>query len=225
MSKVPMLEDVVLKQFQQLNVSRETIESQRQLVGELLRWQKKTNLIAPSTIEGIWSRHVLDSLQIIQFLKADDIVIDLGAGGGFPCLPLALAKNELPQLIINAVESNHKKTSFLRHAVRTCGAQERMKVHSGRIEESLNDVVSDLGEEQSVVITARALADLAQLFSWIEPITGGKRPLKFLFHKGREYRSEIDACSANWCFDVLEHKSVVDPESRILEISNLSKIV
>ena len=78
--------------WEQQNVSRETfsdvLSRLEPLVVETLKWQKAINLIAPKTIPDIWTRHILDSFQLIPFLPKLEVeqggLIDLGSGGGFP---------------------------------------------------------------------------------------------------------------------------------------------
>jgi len=70
-------------------VSRETQKRLETFVDLLLQWQKKTNLISPATIPNLWTRHVADSLQLIDLAPEAKTWVDFGSGGGFPGIPVA----------------------------------------------------------------------------------------------------------------------------------------
>jgi len=84
----------------------------------LLEWQAKTNLVAPSTLPSLWTRHISDSLQLLTLAPSAKIWADLGSGGGFPGVVLACALAETPGAMIYLVERNAKKAAFLREALR-----------------------------------------------------------------------------------------------------------
>ena len=72
-------------------VSRETIISLKKYENILIKANKNLNLIGKSTIENIWSRHFLDSVQVIDFIdKNDKTLVDIGSGAGFPGLVIAI---------------------------------------------------------------------------------------------------------------------------------------
>ena len=103
-------------------VSRE-IEARLDRYVDLLReWQAKTNLVAPSTLPSLWTRHISDSLQLLALAPAAKIWADLGSGGGFPGVVLACALAETPGAMIHLVERNAKKAAFLREALRVTNA-------------------------------------------------------------------------------------------------------
>src|SRR5262249_56616857 len=114
-------------------VSRETLERLDRFVGLLLTWQQTTNLIAPSTILHLWTRHIADSLQLLEFAPEAEVWVDLGTGGGFPGLAIACALANRPGAHVHLVESNNKKAAFLREAQRLTEAP--ATVHATRIEE------------------------------------------------------------------------------------------
>src|SRR5437016_2968555 len=99
-------------------VSRETLERLDAFVALLLRWQHKTNLIAPSSVPVLWTRHIADSLQLLDVVPGARNWIDLGSGAGFPGLILATALAGAPGAAVHLIESNAKKAAFLREAVR-----------------------------------------------------------------------------------------------------------
>ena len=96
-----------------ISVSRETLARLDRFVALLLEWQQTRNLIAPSTIPQIWTRHIADSLQLLDLAPAAKTWVDLGSGGGFPGLVLACALAETPVAKVYLVESTQKKCAFL----------------------------------------------------------------------------------------------------------------
>src|SRR4029077_129143 len=99
-------------------VSRETEARLDRYVALLLEWQAKTNLVAPSTLSNLWTRHISDSLQLLSLAPTAKTWIDLGSGGGFPGMVLACALADTPGAQIHLVERNAKKAAFLREALR-----------------------------------------------------------------------------------------------------------
>lgn len=192
-------------------VSRETFEQLGAFESEFRRWARRINLAAPSTIDSLWQRHILDSAQLAK-LKPDALKwLDLGSGGGFPGAVLAILLRERPGAWIDLVESNNKKAAFLKTVLASVGAPAR--VHIGRIEDSFRLL------PKPEIVTARALAPFNKLLALASPwlMTGSTG----LFHKGRDYRNEIAESRDAWQFDLVEHRSRVDPEGRILEITGL----
>lgn len=194
-------------------VSRETLQRLEAFEAEFRRWAARINLAAPSTLDTLWRRHILDSAQLLPIRPDALRWLDLGSGGGFPGAVLAILLGERPGASIDLVESNNKKAAFLRSVLGALAASAR--VHTCRIE----DCVERVGEPQ--VVTARALAPLPRLLSlaspWLEKSSIG------LFHKGRDYAAELAESADAWYFDLVEHRSRIDPASRILEISGLQR--
>lgn len=194
-------------------VSRETFEDLERFETALLRWNRVTNLIAPSTVSEIWQRHVVDSAQLLPLGRGADRWLDLGSGGGFPAIVLAILMKSRSDAVVHMVESNRKKASFLQTMVGDLGLPAH--VHAVRI-----DSASSLVPETQIV-TARALASLGELFQLAEPwISRGARGL---FHKGRDFHREVEECSAQWESDLLEHQSVAGGEGVILEVASLRR--
>lgn len=199
------------------NVSRETVDLCRQLEAETHKWQRTTNLVAPSTLNDLWHRHIVDSLQLTSHIAPGTKIIDLGSGGGFPALPLAIWQALDGEGSVTAVESNRKKTAFLRQTSHKLGISKALEVRSERIERI------DPMSVQADLVTARALASLEMLFAFVGPWMAGNPNMRCLFHKGREYRAEVEQCRGEWSFDLLDHESITSADARILEISNLQR--
>lgn len=198
-------------------VSRETQQRLEHFVSLFQKWARTINLTAPSTIEDAWRRHVADSAQIFQLQPAAKNWIDLGSGGGFPGVVTAIFLAESQAGWVHLVESNHKKAAFLRTALRETGA--RGSVHPIRIEDAPSAI------DAADFVSARALAELGVLLDFIEPWVLRNGNLRAYLHKGRDYRFEIDKARSRWNFDLLEHKSAVETDSVVLEISNLQRLV
>ncbi|KXF79252.1 16S rRNA (guanine(527)-N(7))-methyltransferase RsmG [Paramesorhizobium deserti] len=205
--------------FQQLRkivpaVSRETVEALAAFETLFRKWSSAINLASPSTLPHIWERHILDSAQLLPLASQARKWLDLGSGGGFPGVVLAILLKERIGSSVDLVESNGKKAAFLRTAIAQAGAPGR--VHAERIEAMWERIGT------TDIVTARALASLRDLFALAEPwLTSGATAL---FQKGRDYRREIEESHDDWAFDLVEHPSAVGKESVILEISNLRKI-
>ena len=197
------------------NVSRETQERLDRFVSHFEKWARSINLVAPSTRQQIWDRHIADSAQLFQLASAPMNWVDLGSGGGFPGIVTAIFLAEAGEGWVHLVESNNKKASFLRTAIRETGA--RASVHAIRAEAAPGHI------PDVQVMSARALAALDQLFVYAEPWFSGVQGFRGFFHKGRDYGQEVDKARGLWSFDLVEHQSKVEPGSVILEISNLAR--
>jgi 16S rRNA (guanine527-N7)-methyltransferase len=194
-----------------LPVSRETYERLATLVGLVKKWQRAENLVAASTLDAIWTRHVADSAQLVAMFPRASHWLDLGSGGGFPGLVTAiLLAGNRDGGVVHLVESNTRKCAFLRTAVRETGAP--ATIHQGRIEEVLAALKAPVD-----AISARALASLPDLFRLSGHLISPERPAAFL--KGVDYRSEIEAASQSWDFDLVIHPSRISEGSVILEVT------
>jgi 16S rRNA (guanine527-N7)-methyltransferase len=194
-------------------VSRETYERLIRFESLFRKWAERINLAAPSTLPHLWSRHILDSAQLMKLAPEAKRWLDLGSGGGFPGAVVAILLRDRPGASIDLVESNAKKAAFLKTALGELQASAR--VHVARIE------AFSRPEEGIEVVTARALAALPALLGLASPwLAAGARGL---FHKGRDYRREVEESRDAWRFDLVEHTSAVDRDGVILEISDLRR--
>ena len=204
------------RQFEQLTavagpVSRETFERLVAFQGVFEKWARRINLVSPSTFPEIWSRHVLDSAQLAPIRPDAKKWVDLGSGGGFPGLIMAFLLMDRAGASIDLIESNRKKAGFLQAVIGQFSLPAR--VHAKRIE----DCRELIGEVD--MVTARALAPLPLLLRLSEPWL--KREAYGLFHKGRDYRTEVEESAKLWRFELIEHRSMIDPQSIVLEIGAL----
>lgn len=195
-------------------VSRETFDRLLSFEHVFKKWAQRINLVAPSTLDDVWERHILDSAQVVRLGGAAKKWLDIGSGGGFPGLIIGTMISARPDASIDLVESNRKKTAFLQAVV----GELRLpaKVHSKRIED-VHGVI-----RAPEILSARALAPLPLLLElsapWLEQSTVA------LFHKGRDYRQEIQDSAHQWRFDLVEHPSLTDAQGVILEIRNLRRV-
>ena len=189
------------------NVSRESRARLETYVSLLLTWQKRINLIGPSTAAQIWSRHIADSLQLLPLLpRKISGIADLGSGAGLPGLVIAIVTGAPAHLY----ESNGKKAAFLREAVRHTAAS--AMVHQRRIETLRDDLVlPKIG-----VVLARALAPLAELLDHASPFLDAGAI--GLFHKGQDVDAELAIATKDWKLSYTKHPSMTDSHGVILEV-------
>ncbi len=192
------------------SVSHETVEKLELYERLLLQWQKAVNLVAPATIPQIWQRHFADSAQLCALAPQAKTWVDLGSGGGFPGLAIAIMIANQKECCVHLIESNSRKCAFLSEAARRTGAPAR--VHNMRIA----DAASTGAVSAADVVTARALAPLEALLELALPFFGDASAGLFL--KGREAGVEIADARKNWAFDLKIHPSMSDAQGRILEI-------
>src|ERR1700737_2450810 len=147
-------------------VSRETEARLDRYVDLLLEWQAKTNLVAPSTLPNLWTRHISDSLQLLTLAPSAKIWADLGSGGGFPGVVLACALAETPGAMVHLVERNAKRSAFLREALRVTSSPGT--VHLTDIGDSVDRITGPVD-----CVTARAVAPLPHLIGSAGPVGGG----------------------------------------------------
>ena len=195
-------------------VSRETFDRLIAFEQVFLRWADRINLASPSTLKDLWSRHILDSAQLLPLRGGSSKWADIGSGGGFPGAILAILLEEQPDSSVLLIESNGKKAAFLRSALAELAPKAVIAAQRAEI------VISR--ERAPHIVTARAVASLQDLLALTEPwLTAGTRAL---FHKGRDYRSELKTASDTWNLDLVEHPSAIDPQSVVLEIGRVRRM-
>lgn len=161
---------------EQIGVSRETFTALEFLESELRRWQTRMNLISAATVDEIWDRHILDSLQLVQLEPNKKIWLDIGSGAGFPGLVVSLCKLEISGFEMHLVERDHRKCAFLREVARVTGAP--VVIHN-------NDIATCVGGlPQPDVITSRAVAPVGDLIASVHAKL--KNGATGLFMKGRK---------------------------------------
>jgi 16S rRNA (guanine527-N7)-methyltransferase len=195
-------------------VSRETEARLDRYVGLLREWQAKTNLVAPSTLPHLWTRHISDSLQLLALAPSARVWIDLGSGGGFPGVVLACALAGMPDAMVHLVERNAKKAAFLREAIRVTEAPGL--VHLSAIEDIVDSIDGPID-----CVTARALAPLHQLIAFAEPLVG--RGAKALFLKGQDVETELTEATKYWKIKPNLHSSRTGGQGWIVELDRIER--
>ena len=200
------------------DVSRETSERLDRFVKLLLATQRHTNLISRSSIPTLWTRHIADSLQLLDLAKPlpsqPPVWLDLGSGGGFPGIVIACALADVPGACVHMIESSTKKAAFLRDAVSETGSPGI--AHLGRIE----DLGPKLGPSADV-ITARAVAPLRELCALIAPAL--KKGAQALLPKGQDLDTELTEATKYWNIKAEIVPSRTSPTGRILVVSGLTR--
>jgi 16S rRNA (guanine527-N7)-methyltransferase len=195
-------------------VSRETEERLQRYVDLLLEWQSKTNLVAPSTLPHLWTRHISDSLQLLGLAPSAVLWADLGSGGGFPGIVLACGLAETPGAKIHLVERNAKKAAFLREALRVTASPG--VVHLADIGDNVDRITGKVD-----YVTARALAPLHHLIGFAEPLV--RQGAKALFLKGQDVEAELTEATKYWNIEPHLHSSRTGGHGWIVEIDRIER--
>ncbi|MDX1816501.1 MAG: 16S rRNA (guanine(527)-N(7))-methyltransferase RsmG [Marinobacter sp.] len=150
----------------------------------LNKWNKAYNLTAVRDERQMVSRQLLDSLSILPWVTSDHL-LDVGAGGGLPGIPLAIA---LPETSFTLLDSNGKKTRFLNQCVLELGLDNVDVIH-GRAEDCQPS-------EPFAQISSRAFTALENLVTWCGPLLATEG--EFLAMKGQFPDDEVAALPAGW---------------------------
>jgi len=203
----------MVNEAEKYNVSRETLSDLKTFQNMVLEWNNKFNLISKSSVAEIWSRHILDSLQLKQFItKNDKIMYDFGSGAGFPAIVLAIAaKTEFPDLKISLIESIGKKTIFLNEVKRKLNLDI----------EVINDRIENLKLPKADIITSRALASLDKLLFYANLFSNSKTRL--IFPKGEKWSQEVEDAKKTWFFEYDTVQSSTSDKGCILQIKNVRR--
>lgn len=203
-----MKQDVV-QALPPLAVSRETEARIDAFVPLLLRWNARINLIAPMTEAAVRQRHVADSLQLLPLVPPGEGPLgDLGSGGGFPGLVLAMGL-ERP---VHLVESDRRKAAFLQTAAAELGLR-HVQVHVERIETVTLPPLA--------VLTARALAPFEKMLPWAERLLAPDGVA--IFPKGRSALEELQAVEPGWTLAAERFKSSTDADASIFRLSRIRR--
>lgn len=194
------------------DVSRETHDRLREFSDLVLKWTPKINLVSRKDQGQIWSRHILDSLQVASFGQHATKWVDIGSGGGFPALVVACMFKEVsPETQFTLIESDQRKSTFLRTAARQL--ELNVTVLAERIEAAR--------PQNASVLSARALADLSGLLHYAD------RHLNkdgiALFQKGAGWKKELTDAQESWRFRYETYKSQTNEAAVILKIQGASR--
>ena len=195
-------------------VSRETITSLIKYEDLLIKANEGLNLIGNSTINQIWTRHFLDSYQVIDFIdKNDNSLVDLGSGAGFPGLVLAIAsKDKKIPLKIKLIEKSSKKVKFLKEIINELNL--KVDVYNQNIFKEQINLIGD-------VFVARAFKPLKIILQLIHNQAENWKKI-FLF-LGKTGKSELLDASKSWDIEYKQRMSITSSDSIVIEINKLKK--
>ncbi|MDE4305079.1 16S rRNA (guanine(527)-N(7))-methyltransferase RsmG [Phaeobacter gallaeciensis] len=199
--------------LERLNVSRETLDRLKIFEQVLLKWNPKINLVSRNSLDDLWTRHIIDSVQVFRCVSPPNHWVDMGSGGGLPGVIVAImAADESPNTKVTLIESDQRKSAFLRTAARECGA--KLTVISKRIEQA--------DPQNADVLSARALADLSLLLEFSERHLSPTGTA--LFPKGANWKKEVDNARQRWRFDFEPITSLTEPDAVVLKIEGVARV-
>lgn len=190
--------------YEKYNVPRGTIEKYIDL---LLSWNKRINLVSISNQEELIDRHILDSLQLKNYIKDDEIIYDIGSGAGFPGMMLSYAGTKE----VHLVEKVNKKANFLIAA--SSISPQKVFVH--------NESIEDIKAEKCDIITARGFASLENILQSTNHLISEET--RYVLLKGKNIESEIKKALENWSFEYILYKSKTSEDGNIIEIRKVKK--
>lgn len=174
-------------------------------------WNQRLNLIGPSTMAVFWSRHALDSAQLVRLAPDAKVWADLGSGAGLPGLILAILLKGQVGARVHLVESLTKRCRFLSAVVEELDLP--ATVHDARAEDVKLSVE---------VVTARAVAAMPKLLGFADPFL--RRGARGLFLKGQAAEAELaEARAAGWKLEASLIQSLSDPDGRIVDIRSAKR--
>jgi 16S rRNA (guanine527-N7)-methyltransferase len=181
------------------NVPRETVDKLTAYRRLVEAESTRQNLVSSATLESFWSRHVLDSAQLLRFAPPEASWADIGSGAGLPGIVLAC----FPDTAVTLIEPRRLRAEFLRSVVASLDL--RATVHHGKAESACG---------QFDVVTARAVAPLAKLLDISQHLSTGKT--LFVFPKGKSAESELADARRTWQAPFHVERSAVDADSLII---------
>ena len=195
-------------------VSRETITSLKKYEYLLIKTNKTLNLVGNSTIKDIWTRHFLDSVQVIDFIdKNDNALVDLGSGAGFPGLILAITlKDRKIPLKVKLIEKSPKKVKFLKNLI------DELHLNVEVINQNIFEESKKLLED---VFVARAFKPLKIILQLIH--NKAENWKKIFIFLGKTGKDELVQVSKNWDIEYKQRVSATSNDSSIIEINRLKK--
>ena len=195
-------------------VSRETIRSLMKFEKLLIKGNKSLNLIGSSTINYIWHRHFLDSLQVIDFIdKNQKTLVDLGSGAGFPGLVLSIvAKERKIPLKIKLIEKSKRKINFLKEIIT------KLNLNAVAINQNVEDEKFHFSDDTFV---ARAFKPLPKIFELMH--NKAQKLKKIIIFLGKNGQDGLLQASKNWDIKYKQRMSVTSSDSFIIEVNKLIK--
>ena len=191
-----------------LSVSCEMVEALKKYEALLLKWNKTINLISKNSEKDIWYRHIIDSLQLIRYINCSDVTIDIGSGAGLPGIVLSIGGINNVTLI----ECNQKKVEFLIQTSKL--SNNKVNIITNRLNSGFTAACD--------ILTCRGFSDLSNIFHLTSNIEIKK---KILLLKGESYNEELKKAQEEWLFNIKVYDSLTSDKGKILEISDVQKII
>lgn len=191
------------------DVSRETLERLDIYAALLRKWSRAINLIGPIDEEALWTRHIIDAGQLVEYVIDSGELADIGSGAGLPGLVLAILMDD-HDTKVHLIESDQRKCAFLREA--------------GRQTDTVINVVAERVENIDLevdTITARAVAPLHRLLPMCEKIAAANTRL--ILPKGERVSEEIAAVEDDWELTYQMHPSLTGDTSAILVVDSFRR--
>ena len=191
-------------------VSRETSDMLGEFARLVEKWNPAINLVSKSSLDNLWDRHILDSVQVYQHAPQSKIWLDIGSGGGFPGIVAAIiAKSQSPETRFVLIESDLRKGVFLKTAIRQFDLNA----------EVITDRIENVPHVGADIVSARALAGLETLLSFVAMhlATNGVG----LLPKGAIADQEIEAARKKWRFQCEKIQSKTDSQAFILKVKDI----
>lgn len=191
----------------QLHVPRETLQRLDQYVALLLAEATRQNLIAKSTFDDVWDRHIRDSAQLLLLSSNAQRWLDIGSGPGLPGIVVAL----IGGMEMVLVEERARRAAFLDHAVTALALAGRVSVEGRRLERVESRAFD--------AITARAVAPLPRLFALARRFS--RNDTLWLLPKGRNVEKELEEARRSWQGRFETVPSATDAEASIVVARNV----
>lgn len=193
------------------DVPRETWDRLDRYVALLLDEADRQNLIAESTRNAIWARHIVDSAQLLTLVPpasgSNQGWIDLGSGAGLPGMVVAI----LSGFRVTMIEMRRRRVAFLEHVVDALNLA-NADIIGGKVEQARLDA-------PATVISARAYAPMEKLIASAEHLTDFSTV--WVLPKGQTYQNELDIARTVWQSDARVERSLTAPESAILVLTHV----
>lgn len=186
----------------------EAIERLEHFTGLMLQENHRQNLVSPASIDQVWTRHVLDSAQIVPLAPAEGGWLDVGTGGGFPGMVVGILRPQ-PTLL---VEPRKRRAAFLEQCVAALGLGKQVSVAAKKVEQ-----VSTL----AAIISARAVASVENLLHAALPCA--TTSTRWLLPRGRYGDDDLAQLRERWRGVFHVKQSLTDPNSSILVADRVSR--
>jgi 16S rRNA (guanine527-N7)-methyltransferase len=189
------------------SIFKKNIEKFEYLENQVMLWSRTLNLVSRETLKDLAVRHIRDSLQLVAWLPVESAeIVDLGSGGGFPGLVLAIAG--YGPLVL--VESDQRKSVFLNQMIRSMSLNAKV----------LCDRAENLGVRKASFGVSRAFACLSKTVRLLKPLLDEEGV--YLLHKGRHVKKELEIFQREWYGECEIFPGLVCPDSFIVKIAHAS---